>query len=678
MYNEWIRVLPNPEPLEYPRALTRRPCNEVVSTFSLTDPNRSYSPSMITFSQSVPNWLRLGKEYTTRSQNVCSATIKSIDNPENLTLWINVLDMSYGPQPTANVDSRLDGVPLKGQDPLYFIPRVSYKLSDVVVIIGENLEEAADQYILWLHSCKGVFENTQPSTAIKPYAFVVVRDIPNKRTLQKDFQLSCLLSRKAQDLDRRDFEKLSGSLFECYRCLNSTESIAKEMLNSIKIMRRLREARKHLWSQSTFLKLRDYLVASLASNPQEPLNIVKALSADTVVQKASTDLWPEFIKLYAAEGNLDQYLEKFIIPIIGSCFARNALKQDHGKPCVIAAWIILIHVGFLAVEVFDNVYEHRCQLLFAKEPKRDQYVEHTKASMKHFMAAYEPRPNYYHFQKLRMYERYWTRTFSRKMCFGCLLCCCQVFLPCGHALCETCYRDVTSSGLVYNDLLTTNGSLKCQICPLCQKKLPNFSVTLSPPTSGGRVLALDGGGPLGLVTLKMLERFSNEIDLDVSIHEMFDLICGTSAGNVDLYNDGYNYLQLLGGIIAILLGKKRWTLEECINEFSDFATSLFTTPRSWLDCLGGWTATVRKALNFVREDCLYPESQVERIFRQAIGETTLMLGTSDVGFSPKVGVTTRSSKKNGGIITSYNRTNESSVPWIQSDNKFPDLQAWEA
>jgi len=148
------------------------------------------------------------------------------------------------------------------------------------------------------------------------------------------------------------------------------------------------------------------------------------------------------------------------------------------------------------------------------------------------MMNYRQEPNLSHFRTLRRFRHYWTKIFSRTICFGCLVCCCQVFLPCGHALCEPCYRNVASLDLGFCDLRTQNGPLECSLCPFCQRNLKSFSISLPPPTASGRILAMDGGGCLGIVTLKMLESFSKEIDLGVPFHFLFDGIWGTSAGTV--------------------------------------------------------------------------------------------------------------------------------------------------
>jgi hypothetical protein len=62
---------------------------------------------------------------------------------------------------------------------------------------------------------------------------------------------------------------------------------------------------------------------------------------------------------------------------------------------------------------------------------------------------------------------------------------------------------------------------------------------------GLRILSMDGGGMKGLATVQMLKEI--EKGTGKRIHELFDLICGTSTG----------------GMLAVSLGMKLMTLEEC-------------------------------------------------------------------------------------------------------------------
>jgi len=62
---------------------------------------------------------------------------------------------------------------------------------------------------------------------------------------------------------------------------------------------------------------------------------------------------------------------------------------------------------------------------------------------------------------------------------------------------------------------------------------------------GLRILSMDGGGMKGLATVQILKEI--EKGTGRRIHELFDLICGTSTG----------------GMLAVALGIKQMTLDQC-------------------------------------------------------------------------------------------------------------------
>ena len=62
---------------------------------------------------------------------------------------------------------------------------------------------------------------------------------------------------------------------------------------------------------------------------------------------------------------------------------------------------------------------------------------------------------------------------------------------------------------------------------------------------GLRILSMDGGGMKGLATVQILKEI--EKGTGKQIHELFDLICGTSTG----------------GMLAVALGIKHMTLDKC-------------------------------------------------------------------------------------------------------------------
>uniref|UniRef100_A0A803M1Z9 PNPLA domain-containing protein n=1 Tax=Chenopodium quinoa TaxID=63459 RepID=A0A803M1Z9_CHEQI len=79
---------------------------------------------------------------------------------------------------------------------------------------------------------------------------------------------------------------------------------------------------------------------------------------------------------------------------------------------------------------------------------------------------------------------------------------------------------------------------------------------------GLRILTMDGGGMKGLATVKILKEL--EKGTGKPIHEMFDLICGTSTG----------------GMLAVALGIKSMTLDECEEIYKKLGKLVFAEPVS--------------------------------------------------------------------------------------------------
>ncbi|XP_078180654.1 phospholipase A I-like protein isoform X2 [Carex rostrata] len=77
---------------------------------------------------------------------------------------------------------------------------------------------------------------------------------------------------------------------------------------------------------------------------------------------------------------------------------------------------------------------------------------------------------------------------------------------------------------------------------------------------GLRILSMDGGGMKGLATVQMLKQI--EEGSGRRIHEMFDLICGTSTG----------------GMLAIALGVKLMSLEQCEEIYKNLGKLVFAEP----------------------------------------------------------------------------------------------------
>ncbi|XP_012455710.1 phospholipase A I [Gossypium raimondii] len=80
------------------------------------------------------------------------------------------------------------------------------------------------------------------------------------------------------------------------------------------------------------------------------------------------------------------------------------------------------------------------------------------------------------------------------------------------------------------------------------------------PKRGLRILSMDGGGMKGLATVQMLKEI--EKGTGKRIHELFDLVCGTSTG----------------GMLAVALGIKLMTLDQCEEIYKKLGKLVFTEP----------------------------------------------------------------------------------------------------
>jgi patatin-like phospholipase/acyl hydrolase len=81
------------------------------------------------------------------------------------------------------------------------------------------------------------------------------------------------------------------------------------------------------------------------------------------------------------------------------------------------------------------------------------------------------------------------------------------------------------------------------------------------PAADLRLLALDGGGVRGLSSLMILRRLMAAVDPDAPPKpcDYFDMIGGTSTG----------------GLIAVMLGRLRMTIDECIDAYTTLSDKVF-------------------------------------------------------------------------------------------------------
>ena len=84
----------------------------------------------------------------------------------------------------------------------------------------------------------------------------------------------------------------------------------------------------------------------------------------------------------------------------------------------------------------------------------------------------------------------------------------------------------------------------------------------TPPGRGVRILCMDGGGIRGTATVQMLKRL--ERGTGKKVHELFDLICGTSTG----------------GMLAVGVGIHKHSLDRVTRMYADLGSRIFSKMRS--------------------------------------------------------------------------------------------------
>ncbi|CAI8611456.1 unnamed protein product [Vicia faba] len=143
---------------------------------------------------------------------------------------------------------------------------------------------------------------------------------------------------------------------------------------------------------------------------------------------------------------------------------------------------------------------------------------------------------------------------------------------------------------------------------------------------GLRILSMDGGGMKGLATVQMLKEI--EKGTGKRIHELFDLICGTSTG----------------GMLAVSLGMKLMTLEECEDIYKNLGKLVFAeaVPKdneaaTWRDKLDQLYKSSSQSFRVVVHGSKHSAEQFERLLKElCVDEDGDLLIDSAVKNVPKV------------------------------------------
>ncbi|KAF2134377.1 hypothetical protein P153DRAFT_402048 [Dothidotthia symphoricarpi CBS 119687] len=238
---------------------------------------------------------------------------------------------------------------------------------------------------------------------------------------------------------------------------------------------------------------------------------------------------------------------------------------------------------------------------------------------------------------------------SHTTCFCCLRELAEHPLPCGHVLCAPCIKGY---GKPHSEL---SGSYTIAFCPLHEYDTvfpAPWEIYFKPPLAGVRVLSLDGGGMRGIVILEVLRQVQEELGGRIPIQDFFDLVVGTSTG----------------GILALGLGIKNWSVNHCISLFLRLVEKAFT-PKF----LGGVSFGTTK----------FRTQPLEEALSECFGDEAIFGGVPEasVGCARKVAVTAATDTGEQAVIfTNYNRVDDEQIGYqlVRPDDPKNDLMIREA
>jgi predicted acylesterase/phospholipase RssA len=224
-------------------------------------------------------------------------------------------------------------------------------------------------------------------------------------------------------------------------------------------------------------------------------------------------------------------------------------------------------------------------------------------------------------------------------------------LPCKHILCKSCMQAAGQN--------QGRGVFEFDCCPLHpdEMKWSPYRIRIKPSEAGVRVMCLDGGGIRGVVELLILQAIEKELGSNIRIQNFFDLIVGTSTG----------------GIIALGLGVKGWTVSDCISRFRDLCNDAFTArgPKAF------------RPLTFLGKS-FYKTTPLENALKTAFGVSDTLYGqakSKDL-LDIRVAVTsTDAIRKRPVILSNYNTEGDrDNLPYdfIRTHDPDREVKVWEA
>jgi hypothetical protein len=469
------------------------------------------------------------------------------------THYLNVLRTCVGYSPRTQIQRQLVHLEADALAPSSHTPQVvdlspkscslqtyvkaCYLTSNTICFVDDSIERLANNYIAWIQACVRVAEEP-----VQPTACIVVCGSLLDHSPET---LACEFKRKCASTEDRASAYALGSC-----CFSHTEVLYHEKLSNHRRhsridwqlldtveQRALGTSSNHLhslgyyWTEHSVHHLCSRSLAFFAKHTDtRQFSIALALSVDLV--KGCPTL-PHQIAFFCPTQ-----------PFVGQGDVAGALVPLLGK---YMAYHLLAHCPLLDIEnfkvspasdrsLFDCLFRQRYepvanQILARVETSQQVTTSlphtvkaHVLASIAEYLSAADC-ITLTHLSSLGKYGTFFQQQqHPQRLCAGCFFAYWDDVLPCRHGFCKVCTHNLS---------LQWKHSARIQIthCPVCLVIFPKpFRIRVQPPTAGGRVLSLDGGGVKGIIELEILQQLRTLIGGELPMDALFDLVVGTSIG----------------------------------------------------------------------------------------------------------------------------------------------------
>lgn len=566
--------------------------------------------------------------------------------------------------------------------------------SGMVCFIEDSIEKLAGSYLAWIQDCEATVEEP-----VRPRACIILcgrHRYHGTKALSQAFRESCTRTTertRTYDMGRQCFSNT---------CVLYSSTLSRPQRRSVN-WSLLETAEQHaqVTSRIDFQSLGYYWkehavhqLMSLAldfftrSTNGRKFSIAMALSSDIQMTHPYSAHQKSFFNLIPSSED-QVVMPGCAAPLLGLYMAYHLLSH-----CRLLDLENFKLSSVSGLSLFDLLFQQRYELIasqllvsLSSEQMTDGLmlnevkVRMHAAIFNYFQASECVTKT--HLSSLSSYHNFFKQQQNyQRLCTGCFFAYWDDMLPCQHGFCRDCTHNFSLQW-------KHSGCIRMARCPVCLDVFTKpFQIRPRPPTAGGRVLSLDGGGIKGIVELEILQQLCDLVGGELSIDMLFDMVVGTSIGKLILRATVIltGAKTRTGGIIALGVSVHRWDLNTCKTKLAALSRQVFAPKLPILARAGNPLKNVfkyvRYAANIAVQQSFVSDKTIQALYRQEFQDNSLLFhGAPDLA-PIKVAVTACSSRDlTCSIITSYNRAPVApsrSYKWLQGRDEHMHVKVWEA